>query len=102
MAFDDVYMLTPATVLNVKYGYDRFLRGTNSNPANHGFDLTSVGFPSSYASLIPDDTRRFPRVDITGYQGTGIGGESRPIETQSVSAIAEAVLRKVESCIWYS
>lgn len=91
VAFDDVYMLTPATVLNVKYGYDRFLRGTNSNPANHGFDLTSVGFPSSYASLIPDDIRRFPRVDITGYQGTGIGGESRPIETQSVSAIVTRV-----------
>lgn len=91
VAFDDVYMLTPSTVLNVKYGYDRFLRGTNSNPANHGFDLTSLGFPASYASLIPDGIRRFPRVDITGYQGTGIGGESRPIETQSVSAVATRV-----------
>ena len=87
VAFDDVYMLTPSTVLNVKYGYDRFLRGTDSNPANHGFELASLGFPTQYAGLISDDIRRFPRVDITGYQGTGIGGESRPIETQSVSAI---------------
>jgi hypothetical protein len=87
VAFDDVFMLTPSTVLNVKYGYDRFLRGTDSNPDNHGFDLASLGFPAQYAGLIPDDIRRFPRVDITGYQGTGIGGESRPIETQSVSAI---------------
>jgi hypothetical protein len=87
VAFDDVYTLSPSMVLNVKYGYDRFLRGTNSNPANHGFDLATLGFSPQYAALIPDDIRRFPRVDITGYQGTGIGGESRPIETQSVSAI---------------
>jgi hypothetical protein len=91
VAFDDVYMLTPSTVLNVKYGYDRFVRGTDSNSENHGFDLASIGFPSSYANLIPADIRRFPRLDITGYQGTGVGGESRPNETQSVSAILTRV-----------
>ena len=74
-AFDHVYLLNSTTVLNVRYGYNWFVRGTDTNPANHGFDLTSLGFPASYNSAIPDDIRRFPRFDITGYQGTGFGGE---------------------------
>jgi hypothetical protein len=86
VALDHVYVLTPSTVLNVRYGYNWFVRGTDSNPANHGFDLTSLGFPASYNAAIPDDIRRFPRFDITGYQGTGIGGEERPNETQSFIA----------------
>ena len=58
--------------MNLRYGFNRFVRGTDTNPANHGFDLTSLGFPGSYQSLIGDDLRRFPRFDITGYQGTGL------------------------------
>jgi hypothetical protein len=69
--------------MNLRYGFNRFVRGTDTNPANHGFDLTSLGFPSGYQSLIGDDLRRFPRFDITGYQGTGFGGEFRPNETHS-------------------
>jgi hypothetical protein len=82
-AFDHVYVLNSTTVMNMRYGYNRFVRGTDTNPANHGFDLTSLGFPASYQSLIDDDLRRFPRFDITGYQGTGFGGEFRPNETHS-------------------
>ena len=85
-ALDHVYVVTPSTVLNFRYGYNWFVRGTDSNPANHGFDLTSLGFPASYNSSIPDGIRRFPRFDITGYQGTGIGGEERPNETHSFIA----------------
>ncbi len=77
-AVDHVYVLSRATVLNLRYGYNWFVRGTDSNPANHGFDLTSLGFPASYNAAIPDDIRRFPRFNITGYQGTAIGGEERP------------------------
>ena len=73
-------------MLNLRYGYNWFVRGTDSNPENHGFDLTSLGFPASYNAAIPDGIRRFPRFDITGYQGTGIGGEDRPNETHSFIA----------------
>ena len=86
VALDHVYVMTPSTVLNVRYGYNWFVRGTDSNPENHDFDLTSLGFPASYNASIPDGIRRFPRFDITGYQGTGIGGEERPNETQSFIA----------------
>ena len=85
-AFDHVYVVNQSTVLNMRYGYNWFVRGTDSNPDNHGFDLTSLGFPASYASAIPDDIVRFPRFNITGYQGTAIGGEERPNETHSFMA----------------
>lgn len=86
VAFDHVYVLNNSTVMNVRYGFNYFVRGTDTNPANHGFDLTTLGFPSAYNASIPDDIRRFPRFDITGYQGTGFGGEYRPNETQSFLA----------------
>ena len=85
-AFDHVYVMNSTTVLNFRYGLNYFVRGTDTNPANHGFDLTSLGFPASYNSAIPDDIRRFPRFDITGYQGTGFGGEYRPNTTNSFMA----------------
>ena len=83
-ALDHVWLLSPTIVVNSRYGYNRFIRGTNSNPDNRGFDLTSLGFPSYYNNLIGDDIRRFPRFDITGYQGTGVGGELRPTDTHAV------------------
>ena len=82
--FDDVLTINPTTVLNFRYGYNRFIRGTDSNPGNRGIDLTTLGFPAYYNNLIPEDIRRFPRFDITGYQGTGVGGELRPNDTHSV------------------
>jgi hypothetical protein len=81
---DDVITLTPTTVLNFRYGYNRFIRVTDSNPGNHGFDLTSLGFPAAYNDAISPDIRRFPRFDITGYQGTGVGGEYRPNDIHSL------------------
>jgi Carboxypeptidase regulatory-like domain/TonB dependent receptor len=94
LAVDHVYTLTPSTVLNVRYGYNWFVRGTTSNPANHDFDLTSLGFPASYNAAIPDGIRRFPRFDITGYQGTGINGEERPNEIHSFIATVNKAMGK--------
>jgi hypothetical protein len=91
-AIDDVYTFNPTTVLNARYSYNRFIRGTNSNPGNRGMDLTTLGFPAYYNNLIPEDIRRFPRFDIAGYQGTGIGGEFRPIDTHAVNATLNKVL----------
>lgn len=79
--FDHVWTMSPTLVLNVRYGYDRFLRGDQGNPAAHGMDLTTLGFSSAYNDLIPQSIRRFPRFDITGYQGTGVAGEERTTET---------------------
>lgn len=83
---DHVYTINATTVLNLRYGYNRFIRVDNTNPGSNGFDLTSLGFPASYANLIPEDIRRFPRFDINSYQGTGFGADNRPIDTHSAVA----------------
>lgn len=85
-AFDHVWTISPTLVLNSRYGYNRFIRGTDSNPGSIGFDLSSLGFPAYYNSLIPEDIRRFPRFDINQYQGTAVGGELRPTDTHSFNS----------------
>lgn len=87
-AFDYVNTINATTVLNVRYGYNRFIRAQDLPPAGWGFDLTSVGFPSSYNNAIPESIRRFPRIDFPGgtYQGTGQSGEYRPNDLHSVLA----------------
>jgi len=84
---DDVYFLNPTTILNVRYGYNRFVRCSDMHPGGYGFDLTSLGFPAAYNNLIDKKIRRFPRLDFPAgtYQGTGQNNEVRPIDTHSLS-----------------
>ena len=84
---DDVHTLSPTTVLNLRYGYNRFIRGDSGAYKSLGFDLTSLGLPSSLNSLTSDDIRKFPRIDLAGYQGTAGGGEWRPNDTHNINAI---------------
>ena len=90
---DHVYLLSPTVIINSRYGYNRFTRSVNTNPGGRGFNLTSLGFPASYANLIPKDLVRFPRFDIGGYQGTGFGGERRPTDTHSLVSTVNHTLR---------
>lgn len=90
---DDVITINPTTVVNLRYGYNRFIRGTDGKPEVIGFDLSSLGFPSYYNGLVSNDMRRFPRFDISGYQGTAQGGESRPNDTHNIIASVQKMLR---------
>ena len=49
-------------------------------------DLTTLGFPASFANATAPDIRRMPRFDITGYYGNGFTGEWRPVDTHSINA----------------
>ncbi len=80
---DHVYTINPTTVLNVKFGYSRFIRA-DTYADQLGFDLTTLGFPASYNDAIPKEIRRFPGISISGYQGTGGNGEFRPVEVYSL------------------
>src|SRR5450759_5327683 len=63
---DDVHVFNPTTVLNVRFGYNRFDRNSDMElPEAIGFDLTKIGFPTQYNTLISDVNRRFPRLDFT-------------------------------------
>ena len=91
---DDVYTINSTTVLNVRYGYNRFIRFQDMPTAGFGFDLTSVGFPAAYNAAIPASIRRFPRLDFPAntYQGTGQTNEFRPDDTHSAAVILNKAL----------
>lgn len=91
--FDDVFTLNPTTILNVRYGYNRFIRGTFPNPAARGFDISTLGFPAAYANAIPNAARQFPRIDMTGYQGTGLSGEYRPNDIHALTGNIQKTFR---------
>jgi hypothetical protein len=91
--FDHVYSLTPTMVLNTRYSYNRFIRNQNGNTDANGFDLTGLGFPASYASLIPKDIGSFPQFNMTGYIPTGsAAGENRPVMNHTIAATATKIL----------
>ncbi len=91
--FDHVYTITPTTVLNWRYGYNRFVRAQDGKPESFGFDLTTLGFPKAYNDAIPKEIRRFPRIDLTGYQGTGFTGQWMPNDIHSLNATLQRSMR---------
>ncbi len=81
---DDVFTLTPTMVLNIRYGYNRFVRTSNSNPGNYGFDLTSLGFSSEFQSQVAAlQQTRFPGINMNGYFSTAHSDFWRPCDTHS-------------------
>ena len=93
---DDVHAFNATTVLNIRYGYNRFIRIQDQEPDAQGFDLTSLGFPASYNSLIPDLIRRFPRFDFPANTvlSNGMSNEFRPVDSHFVTAILNKTLDK--------
>ena len=83
---DDVHVFNPTTILNVRYGYNRFDRNADMlYPEAIGFDLTKLGFPAQYNTIIPEVDRRFPRLDFTGGDMVSVayGNDFRPVTTKS-------------------
>ena len=91
---DDVHIFNPTTVLNVRYGYNRFERNSGQVPEYRNFDLTKLGFPAEYNTLIPEINRYFPRLDFDGTTmiDVAFGNDYRPVITHSVSAVLNETL----------
>lgn len=85
---DDVHAFNPTTVLNVRYGYNRFERNSGQVPEYRNFDLTKLGFPADYNTLIPEINRYFPRLDFDGTTmiDVAFGADYRPVTTHSFAA----------------
>ncbi len=77
--------------MNLRYGYNRFIRNTNGHPDSRGFDLTSLGFPASWNNAISEDIRRFPNINISGYYATSSGNIWRPNDTHAFIAAFDKV-----------
>ena len=90
---DDVHTFNANNVLNLRYGFNRFIRGSDAPEGQYGLDLTTLGFPASYNNAIGEGIRRFPRFDFNcqGCTGTPIGNghnnEFRPVSSHFVTAV---------------
>ncbi len=82
---DDVITISPTFVLNIRYGYTRFSSKT-SPLRGRFFDLTTLGFPKSFASQISPNVSEFPAFEISGYFNTVRAGGARFPETHSLVA----------------
>lgn len=70
VAVDDVYELSPRTVLNVRSAFYRLAILQFPKADNIGFDLASLGFPRSYTDAIDPGVRAFPHINIANYAQT--------------------------------
>jgi hypothetical protein len=88
VVMDDVHIFNPTTVLNVRYGYNRFERNAGQEKDYvSNFDLTNLGFPAQYNSLIPADQRGFPRIEFPANTmlGTAFGNDFRPTTSHTAN-----------------
>ena len=70
-AFDDVYVFSPALILNTKAGFTRFIE--TDNPSSIGYDLTKLGFPASLVSQLDPQAVAFPQINIDAFMTLGEG-----------------------------
>ena len=71
VSLDDVYTINPTTVLDLRGSWMRFIEAHAS--LSEGFDLTSIGLPSSFASQV--ESSQLPYLTFTS-TGVSNGGES--------------------------
>jgi hypothetical protein len=88
LALDDVYVLSPKSVLNVRYGVT--FQEFPERRASRGFDLSSLGFSPALTNLVVDKTlATLPRITIPGYSTvarweTGDGTNTSLIHTLDI------------------
>jgi hypothetical protein len=97
---DEVHTFNSNNVLNLRYGYNRFIRISDAPEGQYGLDLTTLGFPAYYNGLVGSGIRRFPRFDFscTSCTGTPLGNghtnENRPVDSHFVTAVLNRVQGK--------
>ncbi len=73
LALDDVLMLSPTSILNVRYGLTQ--QEFPERRRSRGFDLASLRFSPALTSLIENNLATFPNVNFGAYSAFG-GWES--------------------------
>ena len=67
--FDDVYVVNPNFLINVRYSFSRFEQ--SFYPLAVGFDTNAAGFATGLSALIPEQARTFPQINVQGIQTLG-------------------------------
>jgi Carboxypeptidase regulatory-like domain/TonB dependent receptor len=91
---DEVHTFNANTLLNLRYGFNRFIRAPDAPEGQYGMDLTTLGFPASFNNAVGEGIRRFPRFDFTcsgNCTGTPVGNghtnEFRPVSSHFATAV---------------
>ena len=68
-ALDDVWVVSPSTVVGMRYGYTRW---AERRPAlSDGFDLATLGFAPAWANARSADIRTMPPLSVAGMASLG-------------------------------
>lgn len=96
---DDVHTFDSTTFLNIKYGYNRFIRASGAQDDAVGFDLTQLWGSTAgatYNGLVGEGIRRFPRFNFptNGTLGNGLTNEARPVDSHNAVAVLNKTMGK--------
>ncbi len=69
LAFDDVFVISPSTIFNFRYGITN--QEFPEKRSSRGIGLASFGFSPALTALIPPPFAAFPTVNIAGFSGFG-------------------------------
>lgn len=67
---NNLFTLTPTTVLTVRYGFNRF--PNYSYDVSQGFNLTSLGFNSNLVNQVPRALSQFPYISMSNLYSMGV------------------------------
>ena len=85
-ALDDVIVLSPATILNLRYGLTQ--QEFPERRKSKGFDLSSLGFSQSVTSLVDKSLATFPNVNFDNFDGMGYWESGDGTNTSMVHTFA--------------
>jgi len=68
----DDLTISPTTVLQLRYSFTRHYEDQGGDPRQNGFDITTLGFPSSLAA--EEVYKTLPYVTFNDYSGSGTDG----------------------------
>jgi len=80
-----VRILSPTFVLNVRGGFTYWSRLTT--PRSLGFDITTLGFPTSLQRILGPEGRFFPNVSVNGYTALGVNGKNGYFDSTPALAV---------------
>ena len=67
---NNLFTINPTTVLTVRYGFNRF--PNYSYDVSQGFDLASLGFPSSLVNQVTRSLAQFPYITMSNFYTLGV------------------------------
>jgi len=72
-AINNIFTISPTTVVTVRYGFNRFPNYDYNS--SQGFDISRLGFSKGYASSVSPAAAEFPQINMTSIYSLGDSGD---------------------------